>query len=194
MLSCSVMSSYLTVACQALLPMEFSRQKYWSRLPFPTPGIEPTSLASPALAGRFFTTSTTWEAPNKNIHFSAQSCLTVSDPMDCSMPGFLVYHQLQELAQTHVRWLDDAIQPSHPLLCPYPAPLNLSQHQGLFQWVTFSHQVAKVLRLQLLPQSFHWILRTISFRIDWLDLLAVQKTLMSLLQHHSSNNNNINII
>ena len=72
-----------TVACQALLPMEFSRQKYWSRLPFSTPGIEPTSLASPTLAGRFFTTSTTWEAPNNNIQFSAQSCLTVSDPMDC---------------------------------------------------------------------------------------------------------------
>ena len=147
--------------------MEFSRQKYWSRLPFPTPWTEPTSLASPTLAGRFFTTSTTWEAPNNNIQFSAQSCLTGSDPMDCSMPGFLVYHQLQELAQSHVHWVNDAIQPSHPLLHPSPPPLNLSQHWGLFQWVSSSHQVAKVLKLQLLPQSFSWIFGT-DFLEDWL--------------------------
>ena len=99
---CDAFAAPWTVAHQVLLFMEFSRQKYWSRLPFPTPWIEPTSLASPTLAGRFFTTSTTWEAPNNNIQFSAQLCLTGSDPMDCSMPGFLVYHQLQELAQSHV--------------------------------------------------------------------------------------------
>ena len=86
--------------------------------------------------------------------------------------------------QTHVRWISDAIQPSHPLLSPSPLTFNLSQHQGLFQWVSSLHQVTKV--LELCHQSFHWIFRADSFRIDWLDLLAVQGTLKSHLQHHSS--------
>ena len=88
-----------------------------------------------------------------------QSCLTLWDPVDCSMPGLPVQHQLTELAQTHVHWVGDAIQPSHPLLSPSPA-FNLSQHQGLFQWVSFSHQVAKVLEFQLQHQSFQWTVRT----------------------------------
>ena len=79
----------------------------------------------------------------------AQSCLTLCNPMDCSTPGFLVHHQLPELAQTHVHWVGDAIQPSHPQLSPSPPAFNLSQHQGLFQGVSFSHQVAKVLKFQL---------------------------------------------
>ena len=78
----------------------------------------------------------------------AQSCPTLRDPMDCSTPGLPVHHQFPELAQTHVHWIGDAIQPSHPLSSPSPA-LNLSQHQGLFKWVSSSHQVAKVLELQL---------------------------------------------
>ena len=106
--------------------------------------------------------------------------------MDCSTPGFPVYHQLPELAQTQVHRVSDAIQPSHPLLSPSPPALNFSQHQGLFQWVSSSHQVAKVLEFQLQHQSFQWIFRLISFRTDWLDLLAVQGTLKSLFQHHSS--------
>ena len=69
--------------------------------------------------------------------------------MDCSIPGFHVYHQLSELAQTHVRRVGDAIQPSHPLSSPCPPAFNLSQHQGLFKWVSFLHQVAKVLEFQL---------------------------------------------
>ena len=97
--------------------------------------------------------------------------------------GFPVHHQLPELAQTHVHRGSDAIQPSPPLSSPSPA-LNLSQPQGLFKWVSSLHQVAKVLAFQLQHQSFQWGL--ISFRMDWLDLLAVQKTLKSLLQHHSS--------
>ena len=101
--------------------------------------------------------------------------------MDCSIPGFPVLHCLLEFAQTHVLWVDDAIQSSHPLLPPSPA-FTLSQHQGPFQWVGSSHQVAKVLE----HQSFQWILGLISFRTDWFDLLAVQGTLESLLQHHSS--------
>ena len=73
-----------------------------------------------------------------------QSCLTLCDPMDCITPRFPVYHQLSELAQMHVHRVGDAIQPSHPLSAPSPSAFNLSQHQGLFQWVSSLHQVAKV--------------------------------------------------
>ena len=86
--------------------------------------------------------------------------------MDCSTPGFPVLHHFLEFAQTHVHWVGDAIQPSHPLSSPSPA-FNLTQHQGLFQWVGSSHQVAKVLELQLQCQSFQWIFRT-DFLSDWL--------------------------
>ena len=99
--------------------------------------------------------------------------------------GFSVHHQFPELAHTHVHQISDAIQPSHPLSSPSPLAFSLSQHQGLFQWVSSSHHVAEVLELQLQHQSFQWIF-LISFRMDWLDLLAVQGTLKSLLQHHSS--------
>ena len=112
-----------------------------------------------------------------------QSCLTLCNPMDCSMPGFSVLYYLPEFAQTHVHWVSDAIQPSHPLFPTSPLALNLSQHQGLFQWVSSSHRVAKVLQLQ--HQSFQWIFRLISYRIDWFGLLAVRGTLKSL-QHLSS--------
>ena len=89
-----------------------------------------------------------------------QSCLTLCDPMDCSTPGLPVHHQLPEFTQTHVHWVGDAIQPSHPLSFPSPPALNLSQHQGLFKWVSSSHQVAKVLEFQLQHQSFQWTLGT----------------------------------
>ena len=104
--------------------------------------------------------------------------------MDCSMSGFPIHHQLPELSQTHIHWVDDAIQPSNPL-SPPSSTFNLSQHQGLFQWASSSHQVAKVLEFQLQHQSFQRILR-ISFRNDWFDLLAVQGTLKSLLQCYNS--------
>ena len=90
----------------------------------------------------------------------AQSCLTLCDPMDCSPQGLPVYHQLPEFTQTHVHEVGDAIQPSYPLSSPSPPALNLSQHQGLFKWVSSSHQVAKVLELQLQRQSFQRIFRT----------------------------------
>ena len=115
-----------------------------------------------------------------------QSCVALCGPMDCSMPGLPVHHQLLELAQTHVHLGSDAIQPSHPLSSPSPA-IHLSQHQGLSQWVSSSHQAAQVLEFQsfsISPSSEYSGL--ISFRMDWLDLLAVQGTLKSLLQHHSS--------
>ena len=91
---------------------------------------------------------------------TAQLCWTLCDPMDCSMPGFPVLHQLLEPAQTHVHRVGDAIQPSHPLSSPSPPVLSLSQHQGLFQAVSSSHQVAKVLEFQFQHQSFQSILRT----------------------------------
>ena len=122
------------------------------------------------------------------IQFSsvAQSCLTLCDPMNCSTPGLPVHHQLPKLTQTHVHWVGDAIQLSHPLSSPFPSPFNLSQHQGLFKWVSSSHQVAKVLQFQRQHQSFQWIFRTDFGRIDWFVLLAVQGTLKNLLQQHSS--------
>ena len=100
----------------------------------------------------------------------AQLCQTLCDPMNHSMPGVPIHHldrdawspypDVLESTQTHVHWVGDAIQPSHPLLSPSPSALNLSQHQGLFKWVSSSHQVAKVLEFQLQHQSFHWTPRT----------------------------------
>ena len=84
----------------------------------------------------------------------AQSCPTLCDPMNPSMPGLPVHHQLLESTQTHVHWVSDAIQPSHPLSSPSPPAPNPSQHQGLFKWVSSSHEVAKVLEFQLQHQSF----------------------------------------
>ena len=97
-----------------------------------------------------------------NIQFSSvtESCPTLCNPMNCNTPGFLAHHQLPEFTQTQVHWVSDAIQPSHPLSSPSPPSLNLSQHQGLFKWVSASHQVAKVLEFQLQHQSFQWTLRT----------------------------------
>ena len=96
-----------------------------------------------------------------SVQFSsvAQSCLTLCKPMNHSRPGLPVHHQLPESTKTHVHQVGDAIQPSHPLSSPSPA-LNSSQHQGLFKWVSSSHQVAKVLEFQLQHQSLQWTLRT----------------------------------
>ena len=89
----------------------------------------------------------------------AQLCPTLCDPMDCSTPGLPVHHQLPEFTQTHVHWVGDAIQPSHPAPSPSLPTFNLSQHQGLFR-VSSSHQVAKVLEFQLQDQSFQRIFKT----------------------------------
>ena len=89
-----------------------------------------------------------------------QSCLTLCNSMNCSTPGLPVHHQLPESTQTHVHWVSDAIQSSHPLLSPSPPAFNLSQHQGLFKWVSSSHQVSKVLEFQPQHQSFQWTPRT----------------------------------
>ena len=93
------------------------------------------------------------------VSSAAQSCPTLCNPMDCSMPGLPVHHQLQEFTQTYVHGVSDAIQPSHLLLSPSPPALNLSQHQGLFQWVSSSHQVDKVIGVSastsVLPMNTH---------------------------------------
>ena len=125
-----------TVACQVPLFMEFSRQEYWSGLPFSSPRDHPDSGIKPAFSaieGGFFTTESPGQ-PISVIQFSSvtQSCPTLCDPMNRSTPGLPVHHQCPEFTQTHVHRVSDAIQPSHPLSSPSPA-LNLSQHQILFQ-------------------------------------------------------------
>ena len=116
------------------------------------------------------------------------SCSVMSDSLrpqglqharpPCPSPTPRVYSNSCPLSQ----WC----QPPHPLLSPSPSAFNLSQHQGFCKWVSSLHQVAKVLEFQLQHQSFQWLFRTDFFRMDWLDLPAVQGTLKSLLQHHSS--------
>ena len=123
-----------------------------------------------------------------SVQFSSvtQSCLTLCDPMNHSMPSLPVHHQLPEFTQTHIHRVGDAIQPSHPLSSPSPLAPNPSQHQS------FSNESALRMRwrkywsfsFSLIPSKE--IPGQISFRMDWLDLLAVQGTLKSLLQHHSS--------
>ena len=119
------------------------------------------------------------------IRLVAQSSLTPWDPMNCSTTGLPVHHQLLEFTQTHVHWVSDAIQPSHPLSSPSPPAPNPSQHQSLnestlrMRWPKYWS-----FSFSIIPSKEHPGL--ISFRMDWLELLAVQGTLKSLLQHHSS--------
>ena len=134
-----------TVGYQAPLSTGFPRQEYWNGLPFPSP------------VDQIFLTK------GLNLCSVQFSCSVMSDslwPHDCSTPGLPVHQQLLEFTQTHVHWVCDAIQPSHPLSSPSPPAFNLSQHKGLFQWVSSSHQVAKVLEFQLQHQSFQWTPRT----------------------------------
>ena len=114
----------------------------YSVLSFPTVSLHSRYPASFLLKSwsRFLNTF----FPKFRLSSVAQSCPTLCDPMNCSTPGLAVCHKLPESTQTHVHWVNDAIQPSHPPLSPSPA-LNLSQHQGLFQWVSSLHQVARVL-------------------------------------------------
>ena len=122
---------------------------------------------------------------DKGISLVTQACLTLCDPINHTTPGLPDHHQLPESTQTHAHWVGDAIQPSHPLLSPYPPVLNLSQHQGLCKWVSSVHQWLKYwsFSFNISPSNEHPGL--VSFRMDWLDLLAVQGTLKSLLQNHS---------
>ena len=162
--SCSTPYDPMDCSPQAPLSMGFSRQEYWSVLPYSPPGdlhdpwIKPMFLMSPALIGRF----SIIEAPGEAL-----------SPGVCS---------------NSCHWFSDAIKPSHSLSPPSPPAFNLSQHQGFFQWVSSVNQVAKVLKSQ--HQSSNIFMYSmysglISFRIDWFDLLAIQETLSSFLQHHS---------
>ena len=126
-----------------------------------------------------------------SVQFSsvAQLCLTLCDPMDSRMPCFPVHHQLPELTQTHVHWVGDAIQPSHPLSSPSPPAFNLYQHQGLSDESVLCIRWPKYWSSSFSVSTSNEYSGLISFRRDWLDLLAVQGTLKSrllLLQHHSS--------
>ena len=156
----------------------FSKQEYWSGLPFPSP--KKNSMLSLMLCSHNLEILNNFEqrtshlgtrcpsnyvASPEHITWSldaeffvsffcccssvAQSCLTLCNPVDCSMPGFSVLHYLLKFAQTYVHWVGDAIQPSHSLWSPSPPAFSLSQHQGPFQWVGSSHQVTKILELQL---------------------------------------------
>ena len=106
-------------------------------------------------------------------------------PMDGSTPGFPVHHQLPELVQTHVHWVSDAIQPSHPLSSPSPPAFNLSQHQGLFHWVSSSHQVAKLLEFQLQYQSFQWTLKDWS-PLGWTGWISLQSKGLSRVSSNTT--------
>ena len=127
-----------------------------------------------------------WWEDGPQFSSVAQSCPTLWELMNRRTPGLPIHHQLPEFTQTHVHWVSDAIQPSHPLSSPSPPALNLSQHQG------FSNESALRIRwtkywsfsFNISPSKEHP--RLISFRMDCLDLLEVQGTLKHLLQHHSS--------
>ena len=115
-----------------------------------------------------------------------QSCLTLCDSMDCSTPAFPIHQQLLGLSQTHVHWVSDAVQPSHPLSSPFPPAFNLSQHQGLSNESVLLIRWPKHWSFSFSISPSNEYSGLISFRIDWLDLLTVQETLKSLLQHHRS--------
>ena len=124
--------------------------------PFPSPFLNNVMYLGNTICRLFRLTSFT----SVQFHSVAQSCPTLCDPMNCSTPSLPVHHQLPEFTQTHVHWVGDAIQPSHPPSSPSPPDPNPSQHQGLFHWVNSSHQVAEVLEFQLQHQSFQWTPRT----------------------------------
>ena len=121
-----------------------------------------------------------------SVQFSsvAQLCPTLWDPMNCSTPGLPVHHQLSESTQTHIHWVGDAIQPSHALSSPSPPAFNLFQHQGLFKWVSSSHQVAKYWSFSFRISPTNEYPALISSRMVWLDLLAVQGTLKSHMDYN----------
>ena len=115
----------------------------------------------------------------------AKSGPTFCNPLDCSLPGFPVLHHLLGFAQTHFHWVSDAIQPSHPLSPSSLPALNLSQSQGLFQWVGSSHQAANYWNFSFSLRPSSEYSGFISFSTDWFGSLTVQRTLKSLLQHHN---------
>ena len=122
----------------------------------------------------------------QSVSSVAQWCPTLCDPMDHSMPGLPVHHQLLESTQTHVHWVSDAIQPSHLLSSPSLPTFNLSQHQGLFKWVSSSHQVAKVLESQLQHQSFQWKLSQDWSPLGWTGWISWQSKGLSRVSSNTT--------
>ena len=163
--------------------MEISRQEYWSRWPFPPPETLPRDLT--CISG------VPWQvdslplshlgSPSQSVSSVAQSYPTLCNPVSHSTPGLPVHHQLPEFTQTHVHQVGDTIQPSHPLSSLSPPVPNPSQHQSLFNESTLHMRWPKYwsFSFSIIPSNEHP--RLISFRIDWLDLLAIQGTLKSLL-------------
>ena len=164
-------SSHLVLCCPLLLPSIFPSIRIYHVLYFIAQSCRTLcDLMDCSLPG----SSVQGDSPVNNTGVSchallqggcsvssvAQSCPTLCDPMNRSMPGLPVHHQLPEFTQTGVHWVGAAIQPSHPLSSPSPPAPNPSQHQGLFQLVNSSHEVAKVLEFQLQHQSFQWTPRT----------------------------------
>ena len=159
--------------------MGYPRQESWSGLPFPFQGIFPTQWWNPLLLSLL-----PWKADSlplaapASIQFNSvsQSCPTLCHPMDYSTPGLPVLHQLPEFTQTHVHRVDGAIQPSHPLSSPSLPAYESALHIRWPKYWSFSFNIS--------PSNEHP--RLICFRMDWLDLLAVQGTLKSLIPHHCS--------
>ena len=149
---------------------------------FPTQGLNPCFLCLLPLQADSLPLS---PLSCQSVSSVAQLCPTLCNPMNHSTPGLPVHHQLLEFTQTHAHRVGDAIQPSHPLSSPSPPAPNPSQHQDLFQWSTLRMRWPKYwsFSCSISPSNEHPGL--ISFRMDWLDLPAVQGTLKSLLQQHS---------
>ena len=150
-----------TIDLQASSSLGFLRQGYWSVLPGPPlgnrhkPGIEPVSPVSPELQAHSLALSHQERSPYQNsVQFSWSVVSDYLRPHGLWHARLPCPSHLLELAQTHVHWVDDTIQPSHPLSSPSPSVFHISQHQGLFRWVGSSHHVAKVLEFQLQHQSF----------------------------------------
>ena len=124
----------------------------------------------------------------------AQSCPTLWDPMDCRTPGLPVHHQLLEFSQTHAHWVGDPIQPSHPLLSPSPPAFNHSQQQGLLKWVSSSHQWPKYWSFSFRISPSDEYSGLISFRMHWLDLLAVGQESSPTSQFKSINSSELSLL
>ena len=177
-----------SVVSDSLWPHELQHAR--PPCPSPTPGVHSDSCPSsqwchPAISSSAVPISSCPPIPPSIRVLSNES--TLCNPMDCSTPGFPVHHQLPELAQTYFHWIGDAIQPSHPLSSSCPPVFNLSQHQDLFQWVSSAHQVPKYWSFSFSSSPPNEYLGLISYRIDWLNPLAVQEALFSNTQFKSIN-------
>ena len=179
-----------TVVYQAPMSMGFHRQEHWNGLPFPSPGNLPNQgLNLCLLHWQVYSFPLSHQgSPCLSISLSsvAQSCLTLCNLMHCGTPGFPVHHQLLELAQTHIHWVSDAIQPFHPPSCPLLLPSIFSCIRVFSNESALHNSWLKYWSFSFSSSPSNEYSGFISFRINWFELLAVQGTLKSLLQYHSS--------